>query len=95
MMLYWNFLKYSADNCYAVFDFGRSSEGEGTFKFKKQWGAEPTPLVWYELIGEERQEKQQLPNGPGKREQMAAMWQKLPLGVANMVGPHLRKYISL
>ena len=50
MMLYWNFLKYSADNGYTYFDFGRSSEGEGTYKFKKQWGANPKPLVWYESI---------------------------------------------
>ena len=35
---------------YAFFDFGRSSEGEGTYKFKKQWGAKPTPLVWYDSI---------------------------------------------
>lgn len=95
MLLYWNFFKYSADHGYAVFDFGRSSEGEGTYKFKKQWGAKPTPLVWYESIEKRKTKTEQLQTGTGKRERVAAMWQKMPLGFANMIGPHLRKYISL
>jgi len=95
MLLYWNFLKYSADHGYAFFDFGRSSEGEGTYKFKKQWGAEPTPLVWYESIKKRKTKTEPSQTGSGKRERVAAMWQNLPLGLANMIGPHLRKYISL
>jgi len=95
MMLYWNFLKYSADNGYAFFDFGRSSEGEGTYKFKKQWGAKPTPLVWYDSIEKQKTKPEPSQTGTGKRERVAAMWQNLPLGAANVIGPHLRKYISL
>ena len=44
MMLYWDFLRFAADNHFPVFDFGRSTPDEGTFGFKKQWGASPTPL---------------------------------------------------
>jgi hypothetical protein len=95
MMLYWNFLKYSADNGYTYFDFGRSSEGEGTYKFKKQWGAKPKPLVWYESIEKRKTKTEPSQSGMGKRELVAAMWQKLPLRAANRIGPHLRKYISL
>jgi len=95
MMLYWNFLKYSADNGYTYFDFGRSSEGEGTYKFKKQWGAKPKPLVWYESIEKRKTKTEPSQTGMGKRERVAAMWQKLPLRAANSIGPHLRKYISL
>jgi len=95
MLLYWNALKFSADNGYAFFDFGRSSVSEGTYKFKQQWGAKPIPLVWYESINRQNKNSKQERTGHGKREQLAAMWQKLPLGVANFVGPHLRKYISL
>jgi hypothetical protein len=46
MMLYWAFLKFPADNHYPMFDFGRSTPGEGTYSFKKQWGAAPSPLHW-------------------------------------------------
>ena len=27
-------------------DFGRSTLGSNTFRFKKQWGAQPEPAVW-------------------------------------------------
>jgi FemAB-related protein (PEP-CTERM system-associated) len=95
MLLYWNALKYSADNGYSFFDFGRSSEGEGTYKFKKQWGAKPIPLVWYEYIGSGKDENKHGSTDSRKREIAAAIWQKLPLCVANRIGPHIRKYISL
>lgn len=95
MLLYWNFLKYSADNGYASFDFGRSSSGEGTYKFKKQWGAKPIPLNWYEYVGNGKNEIKESSASSWKREVAASMWRKLPLGIANTIGPHLRKYISL
>ena len=44
MLLYWIMLKFSCDNGFKHFDFGRSSPGEGTYKFKEQWGAKPTIL---------------------------------------------------
>ncbi|BBO88547.1 FemAB family XrtA/PEP-CTERM system-associated protein [Desulfosarcina ovata] len=97
MLLYWNFLKYSADNRFAYFDFGRSTEGEGTYKFKKQWGAKPIPLVWYELNDNDRKRKDKINTGEGidKRELAAELWRKMPLKLANIIGPHIRKYISL
>ena len=39
MLLYWKMLEFACDNGFDVFDFGRSSVDEGTYKFKKQWGA--------------------------------------------------------
>ncbi len=95
MLLYWNLLKYSADNGYEYFDFGRSSEGEGTYRFKKQWGAISKPLVWYELKDNDKKEKSSKESKIDKRELLAGMWRKLPLGMANVIGPHIRKYISL
>ena len=80
---------------YPYFGFGCSSEGEGTYKFKKQWGAKPKPLVWYESIEKRKTKTESSQIGMGKRERVAAMWQKLPLRAANSIGPHLRKYISL
>ena len=93
MMLYWNFLKYAADHGFRKFDFGRSSPDEGTYKFKDQWGAKPTPLYWqYSLNGH------RAPAFPVSSEKYAAfvsLWKRLPLSVANMIGPHIRKHISL
>ena len=95
MLLYWNFLKFSADNGYKMFDFGRSTEGEGTYKFKKQWKAKPVPLGWYESINKRKTKNDPSAADTDNREKASEIWKKLPLGMANMVGPYLRKYISL
>jgi FemAB-related protein (PEP-CTERM system-associated) len=96
MLLYWTFLSFACDSGYPCFDFGRSTPEEGTYRFKKQWGAMPYPLYWYQ-IPDARTHK-------GKKHQketsllrccVTGVWQKLPLSVTNILGPELRKYISL
>ena len=94
MLLYWNCLKYAADNNKNIFDFGRSTENEGTFRFKKQWGAEPVPLPWYAYPALSMQPSEN-DGKPSNRDKVAAIWMKMPLSVANFVGPQLRKYINL
>lgn len=93
MMLYWNFLKFAADNEKRTFDFGRSTLNEGTYRFKKQWGAEPHPLYWYHF-SDAPPAKSKSTNG-GIREKLEHIWQKIPLSAANIIGPRVRKYISL
>jgi FemAB-related protein (PEP-CTERM system-associated) len=96
MLLYWNILKYAADAGYTTFDFGRSSLEEGTYKFKKQWGAEPHPLNWYSSTPPKTPATASAsPAGKGKRQLLAETWAKLPLPLANFLGPRIRKYISL
>lgn len=95
MLLYWNLLRHAADSGFAQFDFGRSSEGEGTYRFKAQWGAAPHPLHWIELAGY-GEASEQSDDGPGRGRLAAeAVWRRLPLPLANLVGPRLRKYVSL
>ena len=91
MLLYWNFLKFSADNNFQYFDFGRSTKGEGTYRFKKQWGAEPRPLFWYTDCDHSQENSR---NGK-MRERAENIWMRLPMGLANFMGPMIRKYISL
>lgn len=103
MLLYWTFLAFACDHGYPQFDFGRSTPEEGTYRFKKQWGASPHPLYWYELPAQGEQGKdtqaEASPFRHGATKQAAnlatTVWQKLPLPVANALGPELRKYISL
>ncbi len=94
MLLYLRVLEYACDNGYQVFDFGRSSAGEGTYKFKEQWGAAPAPLYWHyiSLDGELPD-----PESSGKERFEKAMryWQRLPLLVTRVIGPSIRKHISL
>ena len=94
MLLYWNFLKYAADNGYSHFDFGRSTTDEGTYKFKAQWGARPVPLHWHHIMlnGEKLHSDT---SSSSARDRIAKFWQKLPLPLANRIGPSIRRHISL
>lgn len=94
MLLYWNFLLFAADNGFTLFDFGRSTPQEGTYKFKTQWGAGPAPLQWdvMRLTGEPASPPA---DNSDRRKKAIELWRKLPLSLANYLGPQLRRYISL
>ncbi len=95
MLLYWNLLKVSCDRKCNLFDFGRSSFGEGTYKFKQQWGARPVLLDWYTLDNQGRYIDQDI-SGPGSARQFVeSIWKKMPLSLVNAIGPRVRGYISL
>jgi FemAB-related protein (PEP-CTERM system-associated) len=93
MLLYWTFLADAADNGFRFFDFGRSTPGEGTYAFKKQWGAEPAPLFWYKHKTTSSRTGTRH-TGFSLQSTGATLWQKLPLVAANFMGPGLRKYID-
>jgi len=98
MLLYWTFLQFAADNGYKQFDFGRSTPGEGTWRFKEQWGALPQKLFWYELNEKKNpsSKKHKISRGFSHNRQLIAfLWSKLPVKGANWLGPRIRKYISL
>jgi FemAB-related protein (PEP-CTERM system-associated) len=95
MMLYWNFLKYASDNQFLKFDFGRSSPEEGTYKFKAQWGAKASPLYWQYVSLNDRQQAPVNPFAKQKYSSLVSVWKKLPLPLANMLGPYIRRHISL
>ncbi len=88
MLLYWHMLRDVIARGGRVFDFGRSTPGEGTFLFKKQWKAEPVPLHWeYALITREAPPDQS--PGSGKFAMAIELWKKLPVPVANTLGPFI------
>jgi serine/alanine adding enzyme len=85
MLLYWTMLKGAIADGASRFDFGRSTPDEGTFHFKRQWGAAPHPLVW-EYAGLAGSPPDQSPKNP-KFRLAISLWQRLPVAVANRIGP--------
>lgn len=85
MWMYDQLLRRAVQRGSKCFDFGRSTPGSGTWRFKKQWGAQPVPTTWqyhvrYGEVGLLR------PDHPKMRRRVAA-WQKLPVWVTRLVGP--------
>jgi lipid II:glycine glycyltransferase (peptidoglycan interpeptide bridge formation enzyme) len=85
VLLYWQMLRFAIDRGFRSFDFGRSTFGEGTYHFKKQWGAEPSELVWEYWMADGRMPEIN-PKNP-KFELAIRTWQRLPLPVASALGP--------
>lgn len=92
MMLYGAVLEYACQQGFQVFDFGRSSPDSGTYRFKEQWGAQPHQLYWYYWTGQGQQVPQLNPQNP-KYALAIRAWQNLPLAMANLLGPHIVKYL--
>jgi FemAB-related protein (PEP-CTERM system-associated) len=92
MLLYWTCLELACTRGYRVFDFGRSTLDESTYRFKAQWGARPHPLYWYYWLPDGRQMPQVNPANPKYRAAIA-VWQRLPVGLTRLIGPGIVKYI--
>lgn len=88
MLLYWGLMEYALSERNAtVFDFGRCTEGSTTHRFKKQWGTSDVPLPW---LAWARRKGNGLPKATDPKFQLATrVWSRLPLPVANRVGPLL------
>jgi FemAB-related protein (PEP-CTERM system-associated) len=72
------------------FDFGRSKVGSGAYFFKKNWGFEPEPMAYAVHTADGQEPRDVNPNSPKYKAQIA-LWQKLPLSVANRIGPWIAK----
>lgn len=87
MWMYHKMLERAVGRGSSCFDFGRSSPDSGTYKFKRQWGAQPLATTWqyylrYGDVGAVR------PDNPKYQRRIAA-WQKLPVWVTRLVGPRI------
>ncbi len=90
LLLYWNILKFACESSYKVFDFGRSTVGEGTYKFKEQWGAKPVQLYWHYWVKKGRPLPELNPDNP-KYRSMIFIWQRLPVSLTKLIGPPIVK----
>ena len=87
-LLYWSIIQFAAATGHAVLDFGRSTPGEGTFKFKEQWGAQPLALHWEYVLAAGEAMPDVSPANP-KFQAAIEIWKRLPLPLATRIGPHV------
>jgi hypothetical protein len=92
--LYWEAIRYAFDQGCARVDFGRSSKGEGTYRFKQQWLARESNLYRYQFDDKGHFLEQAWHVSQGKLGWTRNVWAKLPLKLANTLGPMLRGSIS-
>ena len=85
---YWELMRRACERGLKVFDYGRSKEGTGPYAFKKNWGFEPQPLHYEYCLYKRDAIPQNNPNNP-KYKLFIAAWQRMPIGLANWLGPHI------
>jgi FemAB-related protein (PEP-CTERM system-associated) len=91
--MYWQVMESASRSGCRIFDYGRSTENTGPYDFKKNWGFIPEPLHYqYFLVNASC-----IPNlSPSNRKYQIFIkaWKKLPLWLANLVGPSLARRLG-
>jgi serine/alanine adding enzyme len=91
MLLYWGMMEEATKRGLRYFNFGRCSPDSGTHRFKRQWGSEDHPLPWLQWS------TSGVPSTPSpdspKFRLATSVWSRMPLPVANTLGPHLSRLI--
>lgn len=89
-MMYYQVMCHAARRGCTAFNFGRSKIGTGTYAFKENWGFEPRPLTYAVRTADGAAPRSVNPLDPKYRLQVA-LWKKLPLPLANRIGPHIAR----
>jgi serine/alanine adding enzyme len=92
VLLYWSALEWVIENGYRRADLGRCTHGSGTYQFKMQWNCEETPLPWHYWLPQGRTVPELRPDNPKYRVAIR-LWKRLPLPVANALGPRIVRAI--
>jgi FemAB-related protein (PEP-CTERM system-associated) len=87
--MYWEVMRRAGRERGArLFDFGRSKAGTGAFAYKRNWGFAEEELHYCYRLAPGARIPENNPNNPRYRLLIAA-WKRLPLPVANLLGPPL------
>ncbi len=89
-VMYYALMNHARQRGCTRFDFGRSKVGSGAYHFKRNWGFEPQPLAYANWAADGAAMRDISPNSPRYKARIA-LWQKLPLSLANRVGPWIAR----
>lgn len=78
-LLNWLLIEEAIRQSFSVYSFGRSTEGSGVHKYKKQWGTYDVPLVW--------SYPESAAENPRKIPDLRSIWRIMPSFATNMLGP--------
>lgn len=91
MLLYATLMEEAVRRGLKVFNFGRSTPGAPTHKFKQQWGGLDHVLPWAAWPAS-NESSTPTPDKPAFKV-ATAVWSRLPMFVANRVGPVLARQL--
>lgn len=77
----------------SYFDFGRSKDDSGAYKYKRSWGMEPVPLHYQFRLINGKALPNLSPNNP-KYQLLIKAWKKMPVWMSRLIGPFLSRYLG-
>jgi FemAB-related protein (PEP-CTERM system-associated) len=88
-LLFSRIIEWGCENGYHAFDFGRTLYGSGVYSFKKRWGGKEKPLPYYYM-------GKQIPKQDPREKyaNISKIWSKLPIPIAERIGPHIKGAIG-
>ena len=90
---YWELMRRAGEEGATLFDYGRSKIGTGPYDFKRNWGFTPQALAYeYRLVRATRVPENN-PLNP-KYRAFIALWRRMPLALANRIGPMLARSLG-
>jgi len=92
VLMYWALLEWALANGYRKVDLGRCTPQSGTHEFKRHWVCQEKPLHWYYWLSQGSPLPELRAENPRYR-LATRLWQRLPLAVANLIGPRIVRAI--
>ena len=94
-LAYWEHLRYGCEHGYRRVDFGRCLKDSGHYLFKRKWASQFLPLYQQHFLNG--------PTGPldilelaktdPKYRLFTSLWRRLPVQVAQLIGPRIRRHL--
>ena len=88
--MYFELMRHARARGCTSFDFGRSKTHSGAYDFKRNWGFEPAPLSYATWTAPGCERRDADPTS-AKHAAQIALWRRLPLPLANLLGPLIAK----
>lgn len=88
-LLYFRLMGHGRARGMTLFDFGRSKAGSGQASWKKSFGFVPRPLVYHGWPADGA--GRDVDPNSARYQRRVALWKKLPLPLANLVGPWIAR----
>ena len=90
-LITWHSIESATERGLKCVDLGRSRQGEGTTRFKKEWGSEPVIMPYfYKFYGKKLDERQEV-----RYRWASRLWSRfVPEFVASRLGPSIIKQIG-
>lgn len=90
--MYFDLMRWAGANGYGTFDFGRSKRVKGSYDFKAHWGMVERELPYEVMLIGRKELPNYSPANPVFRLPILC-WQRLPLAVTRVLGPHLIRFV--